>query len=616
MRKIAGTIKTRRYLVSLALIALLIALFVPSSPVLAAPVVTIVPSSGAVGTTITITGTVFDSYQGDNIHVFFDTTEIENSPLVVPPEGTFSISFTIPAGAAAGLHSIKIKSEVGLTILSMEDVFTVEAAVLTLDTLEGCVGASVNIAGSGFHVDKPVSLYYMNLSLNQIGTEMASATGKFSHQFIIPVGPAGFHNIIASNDFGNRAEIQFKVLPELMLNLDSAGAGDLINASGTGFAGGSAVTIIFGSIAVTVAQTDDLGSFDIDFYVPPIKPMSYDVRAQDNFGHADTTQFTITAGANLSESIGATGSQLTVNGSGFIPGHTITVYYDDIPVALTLADNNGDFTATFTVPPGGGNHIITVSDGTNTKKYTFSLEKEPPPLPVLLLPNNESMTRAEAFFDWYDVADASLPVTYNLEVASDLNFASVVLYKTVISASQYVLTENEILSAGFKNAPYFWRVKAVDGAGNEGEYSEPWVFYISVPSIPTLLLPAADVEVELPIRFSWQSVASLSPPITYHLQLAATPDFTATILSKTGLTATEYLVSEADDLTLEKNTTYFWRVKAVDNARNAGDWSAVGSFNFISSSGFPGWATCILIIIGVLIAVLLAFRAGRRTAYH
>ncbi|OGN97089.1 MAG: hypothetical protein A2Y89_05895 [Chloroflexi bacterium RBG_13_51_18] len=616
MRKVTISIRIRRYLVSLALVALLFSIVFPSSPVLAAPVVTLTPSSGAVGTTITITGTVFDSYQGDNIHVFFDTTEIENSPLIVPPEGTFSVSFIIPATAAAGKHSIRIKSEVGLTILSMEDVFTVVAATLSLDILEGNVGTTVIIAGSGFYVDKPLTLYYMNLSLNQIGSEIATSAGKFSHQFVIPIGPAGYHNITAVNEYGNHAEIQFKVLPDLKLNLDSAGAGELVNASGTGYTSRTVVTIIFGSVGVTVAQTDDFGSFDIDFYVPSLKPMSYDVRAQDSFGNTDTTQFTISAGANLSESIGATGSELTINGSGFIPGHTITVYYDDIPIALALADNNGDFTATFTVPPGGGDHIITVSDGSNTKKYNFSLEKEPPPVPVLLLPNDESMTKAEAFFDWNDVADASLPVSYNLEVASDLNFASVVVYKVGINASQYALTDNEILSASFKNAPYFWRIKAVDGAGNEGEYSEPWVFYISVPSTPDLYLPMTDAEVELPIHFSWQSAASLSTPITYNLQIAATPDFIAPLLNKTGLSASEYLVSDADETQLEKNNSYFWRVQAVDNARNAGEWAAVGSFYFITSSGFPGWATIILIIIGFFIGILLAFRIGRRTAYH
>ena len=616
MRKIAGYIKIPGYLIPLVLVILLLLIFMPSSPVMAAPTITIIPSSGAVGTSITISGTVFDSYKGDNIRIFFDTSEVPSSPLTVPESGSFSVDFIIPGGTIAGQHWIEVRSETTSSSMLAKNYFTVDATALTLDIQEGKVGTPVSISGSGFYVNKPVALYYTNISQEQFGTEMASGTGRFSYQFTIPASPAGFHNIIASNEYGNHAEIQFKVLPELKLSLDSAGSGDMVNASGTGFATHSPVTIIFGSIGVTVAQTDELGSFNIDFNVPPVKPMSYSVRAQDSYGNTDAVQFTVTAGANLSESIGATGSELTVNGSGFIPGHTITVYYDDIPVALAVADNNGDFSATFTVPPGGGSHIITVSDGTNTKNYSFSLEKEPPPIPVLLLPKNESITKAEAFFDWQDAIDASAPVTYDLEIASDANFATIIYYHTGIGASQYTLTESEILTVEFKNAPYFWRVKAVDGAGNESEYSKPWVFYVSVPSTPALLLPSIDAKVELPIHFSWESVASLSPPITYYLQIASTPDFTSPLLDKSGLSASEYLASEGDDLKLDNNTIYFWRVKAIDNARNAGDWSNTGSFHFLSSSGFPGWATSILIIIGFFIAILLAFRTGRRTAYH
>jgi hypothetical protein len=614
MKKAALPVKIFRYIISLALMALLLSLFLPSAPVLAAPVITLTPASGPTGISVTVSGTVFDSYIGDNIHIFFDTDEIPSSPFIVPDDGLFSVSFTIPVGTLPGQHRVEARSEI--SSLLAENYFTVEAAELALDIYEGNVGTSVNITGSGFHIGRPVTLYYTNLSQNQIGSELASPVGKFSHEFIIPSSPAGFHDITAINDYNNSAEIQFKVLPELTLDLSSAAAGDLLNASGTGFASHGAVTIIFGSLAVTIAQADYYGSFNIDFYVPPLKPMTYDVRAQDDFSNTDVKQFTVTAGANLSESIGTTGSELTVNGSGFIPGNTVDVYYDDVPIATTVADNNGDFSATFTVPPGGGSHIITVSDGTNTRNYSFSLERDPPATPALSLPGDESMTKAEAFFDWQDVVDPSLPVTYNLEIASDLNFASVILYKTGIEISQYLLTQNEILSVSFKDSPYFWRVKAVDGAGNESEYSEPWVFYVSVPSAPALFLPAADAQIEFPLRFSWESSASLSPPVTYTLQIAASPDFTVPLLNKTDLSATESLITEEEGLQLESDTAYYWRVKAIDNARNSGDWSAVGSFVFTPSGGFPGWATIILIILAFIIAVLLAFRTGRRTAYH
>jgi hypothetical protein len=616
MKTLAVLIKHHKILISLALVIMLFAVLIPSSPVLASPVLTLVPTSGAVGMTVTVSGTVFDSYKGDNIHIFFDDAEIANSPLVVPPEGTFSVDFIVPTNAATGNHSVEVRSETPQSSMLARNVFVVEAASLTISISEGWVYTSVVVAGSGFCVGKPVRLQYMSATLEDLGTVIASDTGSFTYQFAIPISAAGFHKITAANDLGNHGETQFKVLPQFTLNLASAGSGDIVSASGMGFANNSTVNILLGSVKIATTTTDELGSFKDDIEVPFVKPDPYDVTAQDSQGNSGATRFTVTAGAKLSENVGTTGSELTVTGSGFIAGHIIEIKYDNDVIATTEADNNGDFTATFIVPTGGGKHLITVTDGSTTKKINFNLEKEPPPVPTLLLPNNNTETKAEAFFDWTDVTASNIPVTYELEIASDQNFASIIFDKTKIEGSQYTLSQSEILAAEFKDTPYYWRIRAIDGADNKSEWSSSWSFHVSVPSKPTLILPASNAKSELPVHFSWESTTSLSPPLTYQLQIAANPDFASLILNKTELTSSDYIVSEDSNLNLKNDTTYYWRVKATDKSLNSSDWSATGSFNFIAPSGFPVWAICVLAIFGGLIALLVAFRAGRRTAYH
>jgi len=601
----------------LAIVALLLAVFTPSLPVVAAPVVTLVPSSGAVGTTVSISGTVFNSYEGDNIHIFFDTREIDVSPLVVPSGGIFSVNFNVSANTSAGQHWVEVRTDTTTSSVIAKNSFTVDATALTLDTAEGPSGNSVNINGSGFYVNSTVTLYYYNPDKQKIGTVAASSTGKFVRSFIIPPSPGGLHKISASNDQANSAEVEYKVLAEIKLNLDSAGPGDSLNIKGTGFASSSKVNVIFGSLNVATATTDKFGSFEIEFNVPDVKPISYAVKAQDDTGNNSDTSFTVTAGAKLSESTGSVGGDLTIHGGGFKPGADITMKYDDNPIATTSADNNGDFTVTITVPTGNsGKHIISVSDGTSTRELPFTVEMVPPAVPSLLLPANGSLTRAEAYFDWLDVKDVSVPVTYDLDIASDQNFATLVLHKVGLIDSQYTLTANETLAADFKNAPYFWRVKAIDGANNVSEWSPASVFYISVPSVPAMALPPNDSPVEFPIRFSWQAVSSLSSPVTYNLQISKNLDFTSPLLDKTGLENSERLISKSDNLKFKKGVVYYWRVKAVDAAHNSSDWSPAGSFRFAPKSAFPGWATYTLISIGAVIAVLFAFRLGRKTAFH
>jgi hypothetical protein len=99
----------RRRLVPIALLLSLTGLFMCASPVLAAPSITLSPSSGGPGTVVTISGALFDSYKGDNMYVLFDSTQIQGSPIEVPDSGSFSIDFTVPVNATAGTHEISVR---------------------------------------------------------------------------------------------------------------------------------------------------------------------------------------------------------------------------------------------------------------------------------------------------------------------------------------------------------------------------------------------------------------------------------------------------------------------------------------------------------------------------
>jgi hypothetical protein len=105
----------------------------------------------------------------------------------------------------------------------------------------------------------------------------------------------------------------------------------------------------------------------------------------------------------------------------------------------------------------------------------------PPSTPSLISPTNgASMTDNTPLFDWSDVTDPS-GITYDLSIARDARFVSTALLKNGITASTYTLIPAEALVAD----KYYWRVRAVDGAGNVGSWSENWSFTVSpTPSPP------------------------------------------------------------------------------------------------------------------------------------
>jgi hypothetical protein len=106
--------------------------------------------------------------------------------------------------------------------------------------------------------------------------------------------------------------------------------------------------------------------------------------------------------------------------------------------------------------------------------WTFTIDTVPPDAPTLLAPDNGSTERVSTpTFDWSDVSDPS-GITYELEVASDSEFTSLLIEKTGLTASNYNATAVDALSDG----TYYWRVRARDEANNVGDFSPTWSFTV------------------------------------------------------------------------------------------------------------------------------------------
>jgi hypothetical protein len=136
------------------------------------------------------------------------------------------------------------------------------------------------------------------------------------------------------------------------------------------------------------------------------------------------------------------------------------------------------------VPPGKhGDHTISVSDGTNTKTATFTLESVPPKVPQPQKPEMGVKAKTPITFAWASVTDNSSPVTYHLQVAYAPDFAasSLLLDKTALSKNEYILTEAEELKLAGQESSLFWRIKAIDAALNESDWTGAGQFSIAQP---------------------------------------------------------------------------------------------------------------------------------------
>ncbi len=379
--------------------------------------------------------------------------------------------------------------------------FLVLAGEITPSPAKSQTGTEVELDGKGFHASQKITTKYDGTAIvASSGNNETDSDGKFSGTIIIPESTSGKHVITVTDESGENGESEFTVEPGINIDPTSATANKTVSIRGTGFAGSSSINITLNSDMVFTApgliETDLNGSFSGRFIVPDypsyIDAGPVSIAASDaSFNSAEAVLMiqAIPAGISLSPatsraSPGYVGMELTIEGNRFRPATRVTVTYDDtlaLIAATTSIGGYGNFTATFAIPNSpAGAHVITADDGTNTATATFTMEAEAPPTPVPQLPTVVITPEAKAHFAWNEVEDIS-GVTYSLQIVVDMNFNDIVLEKKGLTEPEYNLTETEVeIRSSSKETPLYWRVKAVDGAFNESEWTPRGVFYVGL----------------------------------------------------------------------------------------------------------------------------------------
>jgi hypothetical protein len=465
---------------ALAIVLALLVTAIPSTPALAQSAIASANTTLS-GTTVSINGTGFTA--SSSVLIYFPNTSTLKTSASTDATGSFYAAFTIgeyPAGSK--------------TVWVLDGIFYTASFTVTpvigLSSSSGEVGDQITVAGTGFAANKTATITFHNVN---VGTAETDANGSFTGAtFTVPHSYRGSHTVKVLDTSTYYDTATFTTNQSISLSPTSGAVGDEVTVSGTGFAANKTATITFDGNTITTTPasvtTNNNGSFsNTTFTVPAAVNDTYEVEVSDGY-YTDSVNFAVVAGVAISPvtsqtSPGYVGDEVTVSGTGFLASQTVTITYLSVPitVATTTTDANGAFSATFEVPASeGGNHTITATDGTNTITSTFTMESTPPAIPAPLLPLMDSKARAEAQFDWEDVTDPSLPVTYTLQIATDDQFttASIVLEKTGITDSEYTLTSEEKLASVEKEAPYYWRVKAIDGASNESGWTGTGSFYV------------------------------------------------------------------------------------------------------------------------------------------
>ncbi len=310
------------------------------------------PTTGAVGASVTITGTNFGATQGTST-VTFNGTPATTITGWTPT----SIGTTIPTGATTGSVVVTVSGVASNT----SKAFTIVAApsITNLSPTSGAVGVSVTIRGAHFGSTQGSGTVTFN------GTTATTITSWGSDMIVATVPVAATTGSVVVNASGvNSNGVAFTVLPSITsLSLTTGAVGASVTITGTNFGStqGSG-TVTFNGTTATL-----IGSWTATQIVAtvPTGATTGNVVVNASGATSNGVNFTVVPApsiTSLSLTTGAVGTPVTITGANF--GSTQgsgTVTFNG-----TTATSIGSWTAAqivATVPTGAitGNVVVNAS---------------------------------------------------------------------------------------------------------------------------------------------------------------------------------------------------------------------------------------------------------------
>jgi hypothetical protein len=449
-----------------------------SAPFSVLPLISISPNSGVVGDSVTVEGKGFAATES-SIAVTYDGTDAKTG-ITASDKGSWETTFSVP-NSAKGSHTV---DAAGSTTKAgdVPDVNLTVSPKISLSPASGDVGTSVTVSGAGFGKSETgIRVTYDGKDAKTGVT--ADGKGAWSVSFPVPTSIRGVHTIDASGASTNLDEVTdvaFIISSAVRVKPESGYVGDSITVSGCGFGGNESditVTLDGGVIKSGIIANSE-GCWTTSLAIPASNAGSHFIDAYSaSIAAADVAdaKLAISSKIALEPNEGCVGCDIVVNGTGFGADKELTIKYDSVAVATELAtDAQGNFQVSIQAPKStGGKHNITAADTSGASAaVVFMMETTPPSLPQVVSPKDGSRVglfdRAAPTFEWTAVSDPS-GVTYSLQISSQSDFATTLLTKEDLTESKYTLPDAEALSRG----QYYWKIKAVDGAGNDSGWSTP-----------------------------------------------------------------------------------------------------------------------------------------------
>lgn len=321
--------------------------YVPTPPIINS----FSPSSGPIGTTVTVVGNNFSSATSLSLN---GNTSI---PFTIVNNNT--ITFVVPNGATSGL--ISITNPDGTATSTTSYVVTIPIfppTITSINPTSGLVGTTVTITGTNLNTVTSVSLNGTSLTF--------SIVNNTSITFIVPVGATSGMVSVTNPDGSASGPVFTVTLPPTPPTITSISptsglVGTIVTVNGTNFTTVTNVTLNGLNVSFNVNSSTEL------IFIVPTGATSGIVAVTNPDGTANGPIFTVTLPpapptiTSISPTSGVIGTTVTINGTNFSNVNSVKLNGNNVTFNI-----NSLTSITFVVPTGATSGTVSVTnpDGT------------------------------------------------------------------------------------------------------------------------------------------------------------------------------------------------------------------------------------------------------------
>jgi hypothetical protein len=308
-------------------------------------------NSGAVGTTVNVSGLAGAAAPFSTVNVFWDALAgIKLGSTSASNTGSYAVNVKIPA-SVAGDHYIIVndgESETGGSVFTVTGQLIIKTIPPTIGTPKALPGDQLSVAGHGFAADSVVTLTFLSTTLGTpvtfgITTPVitSNATGSFSATITLPstltIADFDIYDVTAEDEDTNTAVAQVNINYYVLCVPPAGPVGITTTISGR-IAPNVAFIVRFNGAQIGSGTSAADGSYTTAYTIPGVLSTGpYTVDVVWATVNTRSTTFTINPSPVIALGVGTgiAGDIVTITGSGFSAGADVTLYFGTTAVNST-----------------------------------------------------------------------------------------------------------------------------------------------------------------------------------------------------------------------------------------------------------------------------------------